>query len=267
MMFRRKAPDLPLRGEWPKGRELPLIDRLDDAQLAELNEILRWNCFIVDGHGRRFGNAANAAKRNTPQEIPDRRVVMLDERFRLAGKHVVEIGCFEGIHTIALAERAGRVTAVDARVENVVKAIVRTSLCGQRATILVADVERYPLPSEFAGCDVMFHVGVLYHLRDPVAHLRAICAIAKEGLALDTHIALPEQATETYDVGGEPVRYLRYREGGPREVFSGVYDHAKWLTLETIEHELRSGGFARVEVAERRDERNGPRVLIFASRS
>jgi tRNA (mo5U34)-methyltransferase len=43
-------------------------------------------------------------------------------------------------------------------------------------------------------------------------------------------------------------------------------DHSKWLREEDIVRLLNSCGFERVEVVERREERNGPRVLIHAFR-
>jgi tRNA (mo5U34)-methyltransferase len=43
-------------------------------------------------------------------------------------------------------------------------------------------------------------------------------------------------------------------------------DHAKWLREEDLVGLLHQEGFHNIDVAERRQERNGPRVLIFASR-
>ncbi len=52
---KRKKPELPLAG-WIDGRvATPLVEQLSDAELAELNALLPWNCFTVDGKGRRFG--------------------------------------------------------------------------------------------------------------------------------------------------------------------------------------------------------------------
>jgi hypothetical protein len=47
-----------------------------------------------------------------------------------------------------------------------------------------------------------------------------------------------------------------------------MHAHSKWLLLDDLVEILRSlAGFDRVDVAEQREERNGPRVLIFAERS
>ena len=46
------------------------------------------------------------------------------------------------------------------------------------------------------SCDVMHHVGVLYHLRDPVAHLAAALPQVSTALMLDTHVAPDSEALE-----------------------------------------------------------------------
>ena len=267
-LARRRLSPLPRAGYTGQRVAAPLVERLSDEELDRLNALLPWACFTVDGRGRRFGDAAWTGKREEPQPIPDRRIVLMDERFGLAGSHVLEIGCFEGVHTIALSQRAARVTAVDARVDNVVKTIVRCAFHGCRPHVVTCDIEAPPATGELAAfeADYVHHVGVLYHLRDPVRHVRALGTIARKGLMLDTHVAPPGQATDELVVDGERFRYMRYAEHGRDEVFSGMYDHAKWLPLDTLVALLGEAGFDEVEVVEERAERNGPRVLILASR-
>jgi tRNA (mo5U34)-methyltransferase len=243
------------------------VDHLSDEDLDLLNRLLPWRCFTLDGSGRRFGVQASATKRNVPQEIPDRRTLLLEQRCPLAGRSVLEVGCFEGVHTVGLAQRAERVIAIDSRIENVVKTIVRTWSFGHHVTAFVCDVEK---PADFAlvpTVDVVHHIGVLYHLRDPIAHLRALLPKTRELLLLDTHVAADGEATATYESGGEKYPYRRFAEGGRVDAFSGMYDHAKWLSIEVLTGFLRGAGFADVEVAEMRQERNGLRTLLFAKRT
>ena len=266
--MRKLASPLPKDGYSSPRVSAPLVEHLSDDDLDRLNDLLPWACFTVDGKGRRFGDAAWTGTREDPQPIPDRRIVLMDERFGLAGSHVLEIGCFEGVHTIALCQRAAQVTAVDARLDNVVKTMVRCGFHGCHPKVFTCDIEAPAAPAELAalGADYVHHVGVLYHLRDPIGHLRALGTIAAKGLMLDTHVAPPDQATDELVVDGRTFRYMRYAEGGKAEVFSGMYDHAKWLPLDTLTGLLGEVGFTSVDVVEERAERNGPRVLILASR-
>lgn len=256
----------PARGFEAQAQPIPFVDPLSDADLAELNRILDWNCFVADGQGRRFGSIAWAGKRTAPQAIPDPRIVGLDERFGLADKTVLEVGCFEGIHTIALAQRARAVTAVDGRLENVVKTIVRTAFFGLNPTVFKCDLEAPGPLGERLRADVVHHCGVLYHLQDPVKHLQDLAELIGHGVMLDTHYSLPEEATAAYTVGGRTYRYKHYIESGHADVFSGLYAHSKWLLLDDLIGLLKAGGFTDVEVAETRAERNGPRVLLYARR-
>jgi tRNA (mo5U34)-methyltransferase len=246
--------------------EIPFVDQLDDRDLAELNTILDWKSFVADRHGRRFGNVAWAGKRNEPQAIPDPRILRLDGELRLADKHVLEIGCFEGNHTVALCRLAQRVTAVDGRVANVVKTIVRCAMFGEHPTVYKCDVEAQPLDSARLAVDVVHHVGVLYHLKDPVRHLRNIGAVARIGIMLDTHYALDDEATDTYSVDGGTYRYKRYEEFGLADPFSGMHEHSKWLRLDDMLALLASAGLSDVRLLETRTERNGARVLLIAAR-
>ena len=261
--FRAKFP----RAGFTDGRlEIPLVDRMTDAELDELNEILEWNCFTVDSRGRRFGAPAKKGKREAPQAIPDPRILRLDQEFGLADKKVLEVGCFEGIHTIALARLAQSVTAIDARIENVVKTIVRCAMFGVHPNVFPWDLETSEPPPKDLECDVLHHVGVLYHLSDPVGHLVQYGATTRVGMMLDTAFAEPEQATGSYEASGRTFAYLHFEEGGPKNVFAGTRDHARWLTLDGLREALALAGFPEVRIESTRPERNGPRVLLFARR-
>lgn len=245
----------------------PYVDVLSDDQLRELNALLRWNCFTVDAKGRRFGRRAWPGKRDVPQLVPDPRIAQLHERFDLTDKHVLEVGCFEGVHTLGLLRFAKQVTAVDSRIENVVKTMVRCGFFGRHATVFPCDLERAADLDRLPHADVLHHCGVLYHLVDPVSHVLCLGRFARTGLMLDTHIAPSGKANRSYTVGGREFRYRWSDEGGKGEVFSGMGDHAKWLLLDDLLMLVKEAGFADIDVAEHRQERNGDRVLLYAKRA
>jgi len=251
---------------YDKGRTpTPGVDLLGDEDLQTLNELLPWHCFTVDQSGRPFGRPAWEGKRTDPQEIPDPRIELFDERFGLGGKHVLEVGCFEGVHTTALSVRAGTVTAIDGRIENVVKTIVRCAFFDQHPRVLVCDLESPQLPSELLTADLCTHVGVLYHLTDPVGHLHQLGDWVGEGLMLDTHVAREDELTGEYEVNGRSYRFRHWDEERT-DPFSGMRTHSKWLLLDDLLQILADAGFATTEVVEKRDERNGLRVLLFAEK-
>jgi tRNA (mo5U34)-methyltransferase len=257
---------LPENGFTPSLIAIPTLDTLTDADLRQLNAIVKWNAFTVDSRGRRFGDYARSGKREEPQPIPDRRIALFNEEFGLDGKNVLEMGCFEGIHTIGLVQAGAQVIAIDSRMENIVKAVLRCHFYSASADFRRIDVE---LPDEFAtlpSVDLVHHIGVLYHLVDPVGHLEALAPKVGQGLMLDTHVASVNNATDIYEAGGRRYHCLRVGEGGLDDVFAGMYDHARWLLLPELLDLLMDLGFKNVRVHEERAERNGPRVLIFAHR-
>lgn len=157
-------------------------------------------------------------------------------------------------------------TAIDARAENVVKTISRCAFYGVAPRVALVDVESRPLPDDLLEADVVHHVGVLYHLADPVAHLRDLGRLARVGLWLDTQVADPATATAVYQSGGKTWRYREFIESGHRDPFSGMSPSSKWLLLEDLLALLREVGFNDVQVLEKREERHGPRVLVAARR-
>lgn len=243
------------------------VNILPDEFLKELNAILDWNCFTVDKKGRRFGQPTGPTKREKPQAIPDRRVLELQQRFDLKNMTVLEVGCFEGVHTIGLCQHAKKVKAIDSRIENVVKTIVRTSFYDCHPQVFRVDLEAVtPQEEALLQADILHHVGVLYHLSNPVAHLKQVASYISTGIMLDTHFATPEMVNSEYTVDGKTYKYYRHKESGYSDVFSGMKDHAKWLLLEDLQETLRAAGFGKIEIFEKRDERNGPRVLLFAGK-
>jgi 2-polyprenyl-3-methyl-5-hydroxy-6-metoxy-1,4-benzoquinol methylase len=256
---------LPLKGYKDNLNGIKFVDSLSDDDLIKLNGLLRWNCFVADRHGRRFGNSAWTGKRSEPQVVPDRRILLMNERFNLRDKHVLEFGCFEGIHTISLSMFARKVTGIDARIENVVKTMVRCAFFGYSPTVFTCNVEIGMVDLASVEADVACHIGVLYHLKDPVRHLLDLSAFVKKGVLLDTHYATDGEAQLGYKVNGRTYRYKKYREV-TASVFAGVYDHAKWLRLTDIVQILGDASFEHVEIVETRKERNGPRALLLAER-
>jgi tRNA (mo5U34)-methyltransferase len=199
-------------------------------------------------------------------KVPDRRILELDDRMRLRDLTVLEIGCFEGIHTAALCHLAKRVLACDSRIENVVKTIVRCALFNAHPTVFRWNVEERPLDWFPIDADVLHHVGVLYHLTDPVGHLRILLPRIRKGLLIDTQLAPEDTTYDTYLSAGRPYRYVRYREAGREAPFAGMKDHAKWLLKQDLLDIVSEHGFTKIDVARLETERNGPRITLYAER-
>jgi len=241
------------------------IDLLSETELQNLNQLLPWACFTQDSRGRQVGRPFAEDKRNEPQVIPDFRIVDLNNRLPLSGRRTLEVGCFEGVHTIALCQFGARVTAVDGRIEHVVKTQTRCALYGCYPEVYCFDLELGGL-ARLPEFDVLLHIGVLYHLTDPVSHLQKLLPRIREAVFLDTHVARPEEIMHRYEVGGITYPVRLYIEGGRKEPFSGLREHAKWLLREDVLKILRQAGFTDIQEVALEEQRNGLRIRLFARR-
>ncbi len=231
--------------------------------VEEANQAFDWRAATQLPNGLMLGRMFEH-KRPVPQTIPDKRITRLDSMIGLKDKSVLEIGCFEGIHTIGLRTFTDNVTAIDLRPANVFKALARLSLHGADAKVFVADCEK--LDGSFGRFDVVFHFGVLYHLMQPVEHLHAVGKLG-DTLYLDTHVAVADAEMTRETINGREYAYTLANEGGWADPFSGKDASSKHLALESLQAAITSAGFTTQRLLNYRLERNGPRVLIIASRT
>ena len=248
----------------PKGTKDYPVSRLSDEQVLQLNSLLPWAAVTLDEQQRHIGSPWSDIKRATPQSLVDKRHVALNKVYPFAGKHVLEVGCFEGIHTISCMSLGARVTAVEGRIENLLKTLTRLWCYDYRADVKRWDLEEEAPADIPSSWDLLHHVGVLYHLSDPVRHLQHILSRTSEAVLLDTHVATDAAAaTASYEVNGQTYAYYHHHEN-TSSPFAGVRDHAKWMLVEDIEQLLKSAGFNDIHMNSDRIERNGRRITLWA---
>ncbi len=114
----------------------------------------------------------------------------------LGGKHVLDIGCGNGYH---LFRMLGAGAALAIGIDPTILFYYQFSLLQKlsqpnRAYLLPLRSEHLP---PFAGFDTVFSLGVLYHRRSPIDHLKELLSFAKPGgeLVLETLIVEGDQTT------------------------------------------------------------------------
>lgn len=217
-------------------------------QLDALNHAVKWTSrteiagggFLGDPNGRLY-------------PIPDPRIVALASRVPLEMMDVVELGCYEGAHTVALATIAKRVVAVEGRADSIACAMVRCACYGVKPDFMLFDIEDgFPWPV----VDVYVSIGVLYHMKEPLKSLYKTCDSARRAVLLDTHYTrTPNAKLDGFDVE---------RHGEPEDRKSGLHGYSLWMTLPAIVAFLREH-FDDLEILDDRLERNGPRCTIIAT--
>jgi len=108
----------------------------------------------------------------------------------LKGKTVLDVGCGNGYHCLRmLGEEAERIIGIDPSPRFIIQFLMLKHFLGAvPVDVLPLGIEQ--LPQDLSYFDTTFSMGVLYHRRSPMDHLRELKATLKPGgqLVLETLI-------------------------------------------------------------------------------
>jgi hypothetical protein len=175
---------------------------------------------------------------------------------------VLELGSLEGGHSFALARRVTRVVALEGRGFNIHRArFVQRVLGLKNVAFHQSNLETDDL-SKFGRFDVVFNLGLLYHLPAPLGLLEKTARVS-DGTFLWTHYCLDKDATTTQD--GVPG--CGYNEFGHAEPLSGLSMTSFWPTRAGLDQMLQTAGYSRIKVIhDSPDHPHGPEITLAAWR-
>jgi SAM-dependent methyltransferase len=259
---------LPWPTQLPKwmSADFTAIDDLDQLQIANRYHQPPSPHYLRAGFG--------FEKSGLPQD--DHRLKYLLYYLDLRDLTIMELGPQQGIHSVLLDKLGHRKSvAIEGRLENYQACLAaqrryrldRTEFVHANLEDLYSD--RRSLP-EAGAFDLVFCLGVLYHLPDPAAALRWFRRQAPR-LFLGTLYWQPDEAArypngEPHDYSDGEVSHaaLRVPEGGLVDPYSGLSPSSVWLTEESLCSILRRSGYQRVHVLGH-DLQNGcPHLTILA---
>lgn len=108
----------------------------------------------------------------------------------LSGRRVLDLGCRDGFFSFEMESRGAEVVAIDYAPETHTGFGTASKILRSNTPYLVRNV--YDLdPDEYGLFDVVLFLGLLYHLRNPLAALDRIRSVTKPGgfLFLETQLA------------------------------------------------------------------------------
>jgi hypothetical protein len=207
-------------------------------------------------------------------EAEDKRIKYIAYFLDVRGWRVLELGPRTGHLSVLLDKMGAReIVGVEGRQENVDLCNRTRDLYGLPALYVRHDLEQLASggeePSFAPGFDLVFSLGLLYHLADPEPVLRWGRTQAPR-LFLGTHYYEPQAKGFFKPSTFTPTLYrgeqaMTFRELGPGDAHGGMRPSSVWLGEKQLVGLLHEAGYARVEVLGRDLAFGHPHITILAS--
>jgi tRNA (mo5U34)-methyltransferase len=153
----------------------------------------------------------------------------------LRGKRVLDIGCADGYYTFLAEERGASVVAIDALPSQ--GFFLAHEVRGSKAEFHQMDL--YDLQPDTLGVfDIVFFMGVYYHLKNPILALERIASITREQVIIESHIMNPTNSNKE-----GLSRFYEHDELAPGDPTNWWAPNVPCL-LQTV----RAAGFPRAEL-------------------
>ena len=223
---------------------------------------------LIAAHGRWWHQIEVAPGIITPGDDSNRmKLPILDElglAHDLHDRRLLDIGCSDGYFTFEAEKRGAGVTAMDFVPETYSGFATARKILGSRATYVMDNV--YNLAPETHGTfDVVLFLGVLYHLRKPLAALDSIRSVMRPGaelylgtMLIDEYVQLPDGSVTTLDALNPRLRGIPLWQAYPRDSLNGDFTNcfapnmtALVAALEEAQFEVKAtkivsmGGYVR----------------------
>jgi tRNA (mo5U34)-methyltransferase len=166
----------------------------------------------------------------------------------LSGKTVLDVGCNAGFYALKLAQRGAQVTAIDLDTHYLKQAEWIIRQFGLEEKITLNQQQVYDLAHEDEQYDIVWFMGVFYHLRYPALGLDIISRKVRETMVFQTLTMPGCSRLETEQDYGIHDRKEMLKEAWPKmafieKEFSGDPTNWWFANRSGIEALLRSSGF------------------------
>jgi len=147
----------------------------------------------------------------------------------MRGLRVLDVGCSDGYFSFEMEKRGAKVMAIDFVPENYTGFSVAKKILGSSVEYRMENV--YNLSPETLGrFDVVLFMGVLYHLRNPLAGLDALRSVTREGgqlfvgtMMIDEYFLLPDGSTTKLDDVSSILATVPLWQAYPRDTLNGDF--------------------------------------------
>jgi tRNA (mo5U34)-methyltransferase len=188
---------------------------------------------LVAGHGRWWHEIEVAPGIITPGDDSNRmKLPILDQLglpATLSGQRVLDIGCSDGFFSFEMEKRGADVVAIDFVPETYSGFSTARTILGSGVEYRMDNV--YNLnPAAYGSFDVVLFLGVLYHLRKPLAALDAIRSVMKNGaqlfigtMLIDEYVLMPDNSVTSLDQLNPLLRSIPLWQSFPADSLNGDF--------------------------------------------
>ena len=227
-----------------------MTDRITDAATIRR---------MVAEHGRWWHEIELAPGIVTPGDDSNRMKLPILERIGfpsdLHGKRLLDLGCSDGYFSFEAEKRGAEVVAMDFVPETYTGFATARTILGSRAQYVMENVYNLA-PETYGQFDVILFLGVLYHLRKPLAALDAIRSVLKPGgllfvgtMMIDEYVALPDGSVTTLAALNPLLQTIPLWQAYPADSLNGDYTNCFAPNRRALEVALSEAQF-RVDAIE-----------------
>jgi len=213
---------------------------------------------LVGDHGRWWHQIELAPGIVTPGDDSNRMKLPILDGLGLAqdmtGLRVLDIGCSDGYFSFVMEERGATVVALDFVPETRTGFATAREILGSGVEYRMDNVYNVT-PETYGSFDVVLFLGVLYHLRKPLAGLDAIRSVMKPGgrlfvgtMMIDEYFQLPDGSVTNLDAVNPLLRTVPLWQAYPGDSLNGDFTNCFAPNQRALEVALTEAQFRVDEV-------------------
>ena len=213
---------------------------------------------LIAEHGRWWHEIELAPGIVTPGDDSNRMKLPILEALGLPadmhGLRALDVGCSDGYFSFEMERRGADVLAIDFVPEEYTGFATARKILGSGVAYRMENVYNLT-PETFGAFDVVLFMGVLYHLRKPLAALDAIRSVMKPGallfvgtMMIDEYFLLPDGSATTLDAVNPLLKSVPLWQAYPAGTLNGDFTNCFAPNRRALEVALQEAQFRVDEI-------------------
>lgn len=227
----------------------------DRERITDVDEVRR----LIAEHGRWWHELELAPGVMTPGDDSNRMKLPILDGLGLPasmdGLRALDLGCSDGYFSFEMERRGAQVVAIDFVPETYTGFATARKILGSSVEYRMDNVYNLT-PETYGQFDVVLFMGVLYHLRKPLAALDSIRSVMKTGgqlfvgtMMIDEYFLLPDGSVTTLEAVNPILKNVPLWQAYPADSLNGDYTNCSAPNSRALAVALTEAQF---EVAELR---------------